>query len=129
VRQRCRTGRALLRTAKPAPGALPPAVDLELAGNCKQRPETAIVKAELAAFLAAVEAAWQRRVLLYVGADWQGRYPVVDEPSRPRWKVSFFGRPDESWAVWQLHGFARVDGIDGRVDLDVARLHRLDRTA
>jgi lysozyme len=40
---------------------------------------------------------------------------------RPRWRTSFFLRPDRDWAVWQVHYFARVDGVHGRVDLDVVR--------
>jgi len=111
-----------LRTAPPVGSALPPAVDLELVGNCSQRPEREAVYAELDAFLAAVEAAWGRQVLLYVGEDWEGRYPVLDRSERPRWLVSFLGRPDPRWAVWQFHWWGRVDGVRGDVDVDVGRL-------
>jgi lysozyme len=125
----CRPGLAqaehFLRVAPPDSEALPPAVDLELAGNCKARPDGGSVQAELDAFLERVEAAWQRPMLLYVGDDWEARYPVLDRSGRPRWLVSFFGRPDLEWTVWQLHGFAKVDGIGGRVDLDVAELCEL----
>ena len=111
-----------LRTAPPQDEVLPPAVDLELDGNCSQRPDPEAVYAELDTFLAAVEAAWGRDVVLYVGEDWEGLYPVLDRSQRPRWLVSFVGRPDRQWTVWQFSWWGRVDGVDGRVDLDVGRL-------
>ncbi len=122
----CRPGRDqakhFLRTAPPEPSALPPAVDLELAGNCSGRPSRKAVTAELDAFLAAVERAWGREAVLYVGEDWEDRYPVLARSQRPRWLVSFLGRPDPRWTVWQAHWRARVDGVRGSVDLDVGRL-------
>ena len=118
-----------LRTVPPDASALPPAVDLEIAGNCSQRPDPEAVDAELDAFLAPVEAAWGRQVVLYVGEDWEAEYPVLDGSSRPAWLVSFVGRPDRPWTVWQHSWWGRVDGVDGRVDLDVARLEDLSRPA
>ncbi|PWJ46969.1 lysozyme [Quadrisphaera granulorum] len=117
-----------LRTVPPEASALPPAVDLELAGNCAARPTREAVDAELDTFLTAVEAAWGRRVVPYVGEDWEGAYPVVDRrdlPERPQWLVSFVGRPNQRWTVWQYAWWGAVDGVEGRVDLDVARLGEL----
>ncbi|WP_241236968.1 GH25 family lysozyme [Georgenia faecalis] len=116
-----------LRTAPPEAGALPPAVDLELVGNCSARPPAEEVMDELDAFLAVVEEAWGTDVLLYVGEDWEGEYPVLDRSDRPRWLVSFLGRPDLTWTVWQFSWWGSVDGIEGDVDLDVARLDELRR--
>ena len=127
----CRPGRDqashFLRTAPPEDAALPPAVDLELAGNCRARPTPAEVQRQLDDFLTAVEAAWGRQVLLYVGEDWEAQYPLLDSSPRPHWLVSHVGRPSKRWTVWQLHGFAYVDGVEGRVDLDVGRLADFDR--
>ena len=114
-----------LRTAPPEASALPPAVDLELVGNCRDRPAPEAVHVELDVFLAAVEAAWGRPAVLYVGEDWEGEYPVLDRSTRPRWLVSFLGRPDPDWTVWQFHWWGRVDGVTGDVDVDVARLGEL----
>lgn len=125
----CRPGEEqaghFLNIAPPDDGALPPAVDLELAGNCADRPTGSDVYQQLDDFLAVVEEAWGRPVLLYVGEDWEARYPVLDRSDRPRWLVSFLGRPEHDWTVWQLHGFAKVDGVTGGVDLDVGRLDEL----
>jgi len=68
-------------------------------------------------------------VVLYVGEDWEGEYPVLDGSTRPGWLVSFVGRPDRPWTVRQHSWWGRVDGVDGRVDLDVARLGELSRPA
>lgn len=125
----CRSGEEqamhFLRVAPPDRTALPPAVDLELAGNCVDRPASTDVYRQLDDFLATIEEAWGRTALLYVGEDWEARYPVLDRSDRSRWLVSFLGRPGRDWTVWQLHGFAKVDGVNGQVDLDVGRLNRL----
>jgi lysozyme len=111
-----------LATAPPDPDALPPAVDLELAGNCSDRPPDDAVFAELDAFLAVVEEAWERPALLYVGDDWDREYPSRARLERDLWHFRFLRRPDvDGWVIWQIHGFARVEGIDGPVDLDLIR--------
>lgn len=122
----CRSGREqaqhFLSVVPPDPAALPPAVDLEIAGNCSRRPSPAEVDAEVRAFLAAVEEAWHREVLLYVGDDWESRYPVRDELGRPLWHRRFLRRPNvDGWIIWQIHGLAHVDGIARGVDLNIMR--------
>lgn len=120
--------RHFLAVAPPDPDALPPAVDLELAGNCKTRPSRAQVEAELDAFLAPVEAAWGRPALLYVGDEWEPVYPVRTRLGRALWHRRFLLRPDvANWVIWQLHGYARVDGVPGGVDLNVMRAGGVDR--
>jgi len=106
----------------PEDAELPPAVDLELAGNCKDRPSKGAVRAELRMFLEAVESESGQRMVLYVGDDFERRYPVRDELDRYLWHLRVLRRPDvEGWLIWQVMGFAKVDGIDGRVDLDIMR--------
>ena len=122
----CATGREqaanFLRVVPPDATALPPAVDLEILDDgCHERPAVAAVDAELDAFVTAVEQAWGRPLLVYARGSWTGRYPVPQLADRLRWRTSFFVRPHADWAVWQVQYFARVDGISGRVDLDVAR--------
>jgi lysozyme len=111
-----------LTVAPPDPAALPPAVDLELAGNCRRRPAPAEVEAELGVFLSLIEQAWGRPLLLYVGDDFEGRYPVRDRLERHLWHRRFLRRPNVArWTIWQLHGYAHVAGIRGSVDLNVMR--------
>ena len=114
--------RNFLSVAAPDPGALPPAVDLELAGNCKSRPPREDVDRELNAFLSIVEEAWGRKALLYVGDDWEGQYPVRRRLGRLLWHRRFLLRPDvQNWWIWQLHGYSRVSGVEGQVDFNVMR--------
>ena len=102
--------------------ALPPAVDLELKGNCGVRPSNDAVQREIRAFLEIVEERTGHPVLLYVGDEFDSRYPVRGSLRRPLWTARFLLRPsDDDWIVWQVMPFAHVAGIDGDVDLDVMR--------
>lgn len=110
-----------LNLARPTIDALAPAVDLELAGNCSDRPPPREVNQELDAFLARVEKAWGRKVILYLGNDWEALYPTYERLERPLWLRRFLLRPRGDWSIWQLHGYAHVKGVAGGVDLDVMR--------
>ncbi|WP_394539720.1 GH25 family lysozyme [Lysobacter enzymogenes] len=120
----CRTGAeqaANFLAAAPAHAdALPPAVDLEFGGNCGRRPDGAAMRAELDAFLAPVEAAYAKPALLYVTPEFFDAYRDA-LPPRPLWRRSILHAPDSraAWTLWQYHNRARVDGIDGPVDLNV----------
>jgi lysozyme len=104
------------------PDALPPAVDLELAGNCRDRPRDDVVQRELREFIDLVEATTGQEMTVYVGDDFDGRYPVRQSLQRPIWHRRVLQRPDiTGWAIWQVTGFAHVEGIAGDVDLDVMR--------
>lgn len=127
----CRQGddqaRWFLSRAEPDDDALPPAVDLELLGNCSARPDVATVNDELETFLNIIEDAWGRRAILYVGDDYASTYPIPDRLDRPRWQLRFLRRPTiDNWVVWQLHGYGHIEGIEGNVDLDIARIDALE---
>ena len=104
------------------PAALPPALDLELAGNCSDRPSRDRVKREIETFVATIEEPTGQPVVLYVGADFEGRYHLRDDLDRPFWHRRILRRPDVAgWWIWQFTGRASVDGIDGATDLNVMR--------
>lgn len=122
----CSPGRVqaqhFLAVVPDADDVLPPAVDLELAGNCSARPARAAVHEEVRAFMELVETETGQELLLYVGDDFEGRYAVRQPLDRPLWHLRFLRRPDvEGWVIWQVMGFAHIDGIDGDADLDVMR--------
>ena len=107
------------------PDALPPAVDLEYMGNCAAgRPTVEAFHAELAIFLAAVEARYGRPALLYLTEEFDEAYQVSARVNRPLWlrnlvfEPRFGARP---WTLWQVSNFRRLDGIAGPVDWNVAR--------
>jgi len=113
--------RHFLDVVRDQEGALTPAVDLELKGNCSSRPGPSALYAELNSFLDVVETATHRQVVLYVGDEFEDRYPVRSGYRRPLWVRHLLRRPGGDWTIWQVHGNADVDGIDGHVDLDVRR--------
>jgi lysozyme len=110
-----------LRTLPPDPEMLPPAVDLETAGNCSARPDSESVERGLTEFVAMVESATGMPAVLYVNHRLADRLAADDVlPNAARWTRSLFLRPNEArWAMWQVSGMARIDGIDAPVDLDV----------
>jgi lysozyme len=113
-----------LATVPVAATRLPAALDLEHIGQCPGEPDRADLLAEIVAFIETVENGTGRPVVLYVLAGVEEPYRVLDElGDRPRWDRSLFRRPaDDDWAIWQYSGYADVDGIDGRVDLNVGGL-------
>jgi lysozyme len=111
-----------LRTAPGESGALPPAVDLEIAGNCSDHPDRAWLDRELGAFLAEVESATDQTVVLYLGEDFEDKYHVRDDLGRPTWVRRTLRRPSgDGWWIWQVQGRATIDGISGGTDLNVMR--------
>jgi len=101
--------------------ALPPALDLELSGNCAARPPASSVEQEVGAFLQQVEAATGTQVVIYVRDDFEKRYPVREWFARPQWRSGPHRRSSNTdWMIWQL-GSGPVSGISGHVDLDVMR--------
>lgn len=106
--------------------SLPPAVDLELRGNCSARPPQSVVAAQLGAFVAAVQHATGRPVIYYVGKDFSARYHLRRLRRGPRWLNQVL-RPRASGAVmWQMKSPVAVSGIGVPVDLDIARLKTLE---
>jgi lysozyme len=121
----CRPGadqaRNFLDVLGPDKGTLPAALDLEFGGNCGAVPAPAAMRAEIDDFLTPVERHTGKPVVLYVTPEFWDAYK--DRlPQRPLWVRSLFRPPHQSvWAVWQYHNAGSVDGISGRVDLNVAR--------
>lgn len=125
----CRPGvdqaRNFLRVVDLRDADLPPALDLELGGNCRERPTAEEVEAEVTAFVDIVEAETGRQVVLYVLGNWEELYPVPDDKSsRPRWIRRLVLRPSGQWYIWQFSGAAKVSGVTGGVDLNVMRTGR-----
>jgi lysozyme len=122
----CRTGRDqaenFLRVVPLDEAMLPPALDLELAGNCSARPDRAWVDEQVDAFIERVEAGIGLPVVLYLGPAFDARYGVTERLDRPVWHRRLLLRPErDDWWIWQFHFRASVDGIDGGVDLNVMR--------
>lgn len=126
----CSSGKAqaesFLTMVPSDPSALPPAVDLELQGNCTRRPKTAIVARQLGTFVSEVEKATKRRMIFYVGwdfAEWYRKLTLLR--GHPLW-LDDGPMPDgRTVVIWQSPDPARIGGIGSGVDLDIARLGAL----
>ena len=117
----CEQAENFLRVVPSDLKALPPAVDLELSGNCSQRPDRAWVLVQLDAFLDRVESATGPAVL-YLLDDFEQTYRIRDAVEREHWERRSLLRPTvKGWWMWQVHARAAVDGIDGPADLNVMR--------
>jgi lysozyme len=120
----CRSPRAqaqnFLAVAPRRAGALPPAVDLELARSCPAGLTGREMRNELDTFLAVVEARERRRAILYITPQFFETYRS-DLPKRPLWRRSILAKPPPtpSWKIWQYGSRGEVAGIPTVVDLNV----------
>ncbi len=101
---------------------LPPALDLEFAGNCSERPSKEWVREHVRMWIDEVEETTGSGVLLYVSSRFDDRYGILEEFPQATWHRSILRRPDDGrWQIWQASFSAQVDGIVGGVDLNVRR--------
>lgn len=117
--------RHFLATVPRDPDALPPALDLELGGNCERPPRREQIAREVAAWLSDVERALGKRPFLYVTRESYDAY-VRDGPlPHPLWFRDVLREPEldasHAWSIWQFWPRGRVAGIDGPVDLNAVR--------
>jgi lysozyme len=122
----CRSGAEqathFLATVPRAPGLLPAAIDLELPGNCRDRPPQKWLNTQLVAFVATVEKATGQPLVFYVGDSFADRYELPTAAARPLWRRQLLRRPaGDRWWIWQCHNRASIEGIAGAVDLNVMR--------
>ena len=102
------------------PDALPPAIDLEFAGNCQLRRTAAEVRADVTAVAEALARATGKRPILYLTSQAAWAFEREGDLHLPRWVRSLGREPTEHhWLFWQLANQEQVDGIIGPVDLNV----------
>lgn len=112
-----------LKVAPPDAHSLPPVVDLEFGGNASARPPRETILRQLGVFIQRVEAAHQRQLILYLLPEFENSYGVQAAFPRRLWLRSLMSRPPAQveWTVWQYTPLGRVPGIQGDVDLNVAK--------
>ena len=119
----CTDGEAQARNFLPTvpidSAALPAALDVEVAGNCSQRPARADMERQVLTWIDVVERATGKPVLLYVDRDFDERYASREWLNGPRWERRLWQRPNEPWSVWQFSHVSHVKGVPGRVDLNI----------
>jgi lysozyme len=101
-------------------GSLPPAIDFEFAGNCRERPSKETVLRELTDFTDILVKKYRRHPVLYVTRASYSRYLAGRTDRRRLWMRDVFRRPgridERAWTIWQYADNIRVNGIDGPVD-------------
>ncbi len=117
--------RHFLAVVPRAPDALPPALDVELGGQCRRSPPRNEIAREVATWLSEVERVLGRRPLLYVTPEAYDRFLRGGAATGPLWVRDLLAEPaldpGHAWAVWQFWPRGRVHGIAGPVDLNAAR--------
>lgn len=105
-------------------GALPPAVDVEIGGNCSARPTPAALRDSLATFIQAVEQTLGRQLVVYFTEDQAATLFGASGPPRRRlWVRNLWAAPQvhggRAWTVWQYHSRGWVSGVGAFIDLNV----------
>jgi lysozyme len=100
--------------------SMPPAIDLELLGNCADPPARGDLLREVRAFIDVVERRTGQHVVVYAYPDFESRYRISNALDRRLW-VRRIGRtpPAGDWWMWQRNDHATIDGITGPADLNV----------
>lgn len=105
------------------PEALPPAVDLEHMGPCRQGPTMSDVPGEARRFIDILQAHYGVRPILYTTREFHDAH-LADYRGERFWIRSLFVEPDfrqRDWVIWQHHNSGRKRGIAGPVDLNAFR--------
>lgn len=103
---------------------LPPAIDLEFAGNCKHRPSREALLTELLEFERLVESFYGKKPIIY-STKRAYRAFLANETLHGThiWMRDMLKKPElpdgREWLFWQYASNARVEGFTGVVDLNV----------
>lgn len=104
--------------------SLPPVIDVEHGGPCRDGPVVADLVAEIETFMREVEVHFGVRPLVYTTEEFHGKALEGKLPSETFWARSLVLEPrfrTGQWRIWQYHNRGRREGIDGPVDLNVFR--------
>ena len=102
--------------------ALPPAIDIELAGSNRDVGSVAQFQRDLSEFISILAAHYGRQPVIYSTRDFKNHY--LQGISMGSWWASDViftprQRADEPWKFWQFSWRGRISGVTGFVDLDV----------
>lgn len=107
--------------------ALPHVLDMEWTPHsptCRDRPDSAKIRAEAKRFLDILERHYGRRPILYTTVDFYRHTDIGRLPNTQFWLRSVAGHPRQTfpgarWTFWQYTGTGIVPGIEGEVDINV----------
>jgi lysozyme len=106
-----------------APGALPPALDLEHMGPCRQGPTMPDIVAEARIFLDRLEAHYGVRPIIYTTREFHDAH--LTTLTGERFWLRSLARPpawrERDWVIWQHRNRGRKRGVSGPIDLNAFR--------
>ena len=108
---------------------LPPIIDLEYGGNCKENRKEDLI-AEIARFLEIIEDHYQCKVIIYTTHEFYRDYLIGQLPDNPIWIRDIVRTPSlpdgRNWLFWQYTNRGKVKGINTPVDLNAFNGSRAD---
>lgn len=118
--------RWFIRNVPPHPGMLPPVLDMEwnaFSPTCRLRPPGAEIRALARRFMAALEAHYGQRPLLYTTPGFARDTGITRLPEefwlRSTAETPARAYPRQRWRFWQYTGTGIVPGIAGETDINV----------
>lgn len=112
-----------IAVAPRVPGALPPALDLEHMGPCREGPTMPDVIAEARIWLDRVEAHYGVRPIIYTTREFHDAH--LTELQGERFWIRSIATPPafraRDWVIWQHHNHGHKRGVAGPVDLNAFR--------
>ncbi len=104
-------------------GALPPALDLEHMGPCREGPTMTDVIAEARIFMDRLEAHYGVRPIIYTTREFHDAH--LSELQGERFWIRSIAAPPNfrqaDWIIWQHHNRGHKRGVSGPVDLNAFR--------
>lgn len=104
--------------------ALPPAIQLDFAEGCDERPGRALILSELVTLLAQIEVHSGRPAILMIDRKFEEHYRISDSVDRNVWATGNWLVPDYTarpWVMWTANDMRHMDGLDGPVRWAVVR--------
>jgi lysozyme len=100
--------------------ALPPALDLEVEGNCPRPPAQDVIATNVSIWVAEVERVLRRKPVVYLSRSAYESFVAGRALTNPVWIRSLAGTAPSRprWRFWQFADDATVPGIQGDVDVD-----------
>lgn len=100
---------------------LPPIVDLEYGGNCKENRKEDLI-AEITRYFEILEDHYQRKVVIYTTNEFYKNYLINQFPDNPIWIRDILSKPNlpdgRNWLFWQYTNRGKIEGINTPVDLN-----------
>ena len=99
---------------------MPPAIDLELLGNCADPPPREDLLREVRAFIDVVEQRTGQRTVVYAYPEFEDRFQLSEDLDRRLWVRRIGDTPPAGdWWMWQRDDQAEIAGIDAPADLNL----------